>query len=167
MSDPLIQTALYIRDLLSYDESLIKIGREGKEIKDYTIGYIAVDTLGSTSQLGSGKNFDGDAEVMTYYNRSSVPLVLSFYGAGAWDRATLFSLLIASQASFELQKTLGIAVYNARDMTDVKILTGQQYGERVELTFTLQQTNIANVNTLRIDEAQISILSEIGLEIEP
>jgi len=167
MSDPLVQTALYIRDLLSYDESLIKPGRQGSEIKDYAIGYIAVDTLGSTGRLGGGSNFNGDAEVMTYYNRSSVPIVLSFYGDGAWDRATLFSLLIESQSSLELQKTLGIAVYNARDITDVKLLTGQQYGERVELTFTFQQTNSADVGTLRIDEAQISILSESGTEIEP
>jgi len=164
MNNPLIKTALFIRDLLIYDESLIKIGRAGYEIQDYDIAYIAVDSLGSVQTIGTGKKFDSVAESMKYYKRQSIPMVLSFYGIDAWDRANNFSLLIASQKSTDLQRTLGIAVFNTQSITDVKLLAGQQYGERIELTFNLQLTNDVDVATLRIDTSQLSISSENGLE---
>ena len=167
MNQSLVEVALFVRDLLGYDESLIKIGRDNDTITEFTVGYIGVDTLGSARRLASSKTYDGVTEVMTYSQRWSIPIVLSFYGTLAWNTATTFSLLIKSQSSLELQQAQGIGVHQVSELTDVKVLTGQQFGERIELNFNLHYTTSADVDTLRIDTAQISILTEQGLEIEP
>ena len=92
---------------------------------------------------------------------------LSFYGAAAWSTATRFALLIQSQASRDLQEALGLGVYQASGLTDVKMLTSQQYGERQELTLNVRYATAADIDTLRIDTAQIELRTEIGLELEP
>lgn len=167
MNESLRQTAMYVRDLLDYDESLIRIGREGFDIEDFTISYIAVDSLGAAQRLGAGETYDGDAEVMAYAEQWQAPVTLSFYGNGAWQRASDFSALTRSQKSLELQTAQGIAVHKASGLTDVKILTGQQYGERVELALNVQYSVGVNVDTLRIDHEQINLITEKGVEIQP
>lgn len=167
MNTALINTAIFIRDLLDYDEQLIRIGRQNTEITDFTIGYIGVDTLGAAQRLASGQMYDGTAEVMSYQQQWRAPVTLSFYGDGAWARAQEFALRIQSQPSLELQEALGISVYQAGQLTDVKILTGQQYGERYELALNIQYSTTVDVDTLRIDTEQLSVISEQGQEIEP
>ena len=49
MNEALRLTALFIRDLLTYDEQLIRIGRQNYDITDFTIGYIGVDSLGAAT----------------------------------------------------------------------------------------------------------------------
>ncbi len=49
-------------------------------------------------------------------------------------------------------------------MTDVKMLTGQQYGERQELTLNVRYSTSADVETLRIDTAITEIRTETGME---
>lgn len=151
------KTAMFIRDLLAYDEQLIRVGRQGYDIDDFTIGYIAVDTLGPAQRLGGGEVFDPVAEVMEYQEQWRAPVTISFYGNGAWQRATDFSLLLRSQKAYELQDLLGIGVYLTSGLTDVKMLTGQQYGERQELTVNVQYSTGINVGTLRIDTEQIEL----------
>jgi hypothetical protein len=151
------KTAMFIRDLLAYDEQLIRVGRQGYDIDDFTIGYIAVDTLGPAQRLGGGEVFDPVAEVMEYQEQWRAPVTISFFGDGAWQRATDFSLLLRSQKAYELQDLLGIGVYLTSGLTDVKMLTGQQYGERQELTVNVQHSSGINISTLRIDTEQIEL----------
>jgi hypothetical protein len=158
---------LFVRDLLIYDEQLIRIGRQNYDITDFTIGYIGVDSLGAAQRLASGQIFDSTAEQMTYHQQWQAPVTLSFYGSSAWATATQFALLIQSQKSLELQESLGLGVYQASGLTDVKMLTGQQYGERQELALNVRYSIAADVGTLRIDTAQIELRTESGLEIEP
>lgn len=167
MNEALKQAAIFVRDLLDYDEQLIRIGRLGFDIDDFETAYIGVDSLGSAVRLGSGESFDGDAEIITYQQQWRAPVTLSFYGAGAWGRATNFSLLVKSQKAYELQRSQGIGVFQTSQLTDVKILTGQQYGERIEISFNVQYSISADVETLRIDTAQIELRTENGLELEP
>jgi hypothetical protein len=47
------------------------------------------------------------------------------------------------------------------------MLTGQQYGERQELTLNVRYATAADIGTLRIDTAQIELRTERGLVIEP
>jgi hypothetical protein len=47
------------------------------------------------------------------------------------------------------------------------MLTSQQYGERQELTLNVRYATAADIDTLRIDTAQIELRTEIGLELEP
>ena len=167
MNEALRLTALFIRDLLDYDEQLIRIGRQNYDITDFTIGYIGVDSLGASRRLASGEKFDGTLEQMTYQQQWIAPVTISFYGDDAWDTATTFALLIQSQKALELQESLEIGVFQASGLTDVKMLTGQQYGERQELTLNIRYATSVNVDTLRIDTAITEIRTERGLVIEP
>jgi len=153
------KTALFVRDLLTYDESLIKIGRQGDDITDFTTGYIAIDTLGQTQRMATGETFNGSAEIMNYAAQWTSPVTISFYGTGAWQRATDFSILLRSQKSLELQEGLGVAIHKVSGLTDVKMLTGQQYGERYEITMNVQYSTGVNVETLRIDTEQTELIT--------
>lgn len=167
MNEALRLVALFIRDLLVYNEQLIKIGRLGENIEDFDTDYIGVDSLGASVRLASGESYDGDTEIMNYAQQWQAPVALSFYGANAWDNATLFALLIKSQKAFDLQQTLGLSVYQASQLTDVKTLTGQQYGNRIEVALNVVYCIGADVDTLRIDTGRIRLITEKGVEIEP
>lgn len=159
MNLALQKAALFTRDLLTYDESLIKIGRQGDDITDFTIGYITIDTLGQTQRMANGETYNGTTEVMNYAAQWITPVTISFYGTGAWQRANDFSLLLRSQKALELQESLGVAIHQVSGLTDVKMLTGQQYGERYEITLNVQYSTGVNVETLRIDTEQIELLT--------
>lgn len=167
MNEDLHLTALYVRDLLAHPESLIKIGRLGEDITDFTTDYIGVDALGAAVRMASGQKYDGTAEQMTYAQQWQLPVTLSFYGDNAWQLGTKLAVLIPSQASYELQQSLGIGVFQASQLTDVKILAGQQYGNRYELALNVRFSIQAIVDTLRIDTAQIELRTETGVEIQP
>ena len=159
MNESLRLTALFIRDLLVYGEQLIRIGRQNYDITDFTIGYIGVDSIGPARRLASGEKYDGTLEVMQYQQQWIAPVTVSFYGDEAWSTAANFALLIQSQKSLELQESLGLGVYQASGLTDVKMLTGQQYSERQELTLNVRYATTANVDTLRIDTARIDLIN--------
>jgi len=167
MNESLRLTALFIRDLLQYNEQLIRIGRQNYDIVDFSIAYIGVDSLGAAKIMASGETYNGTDEDMTYQQQWQAPVTLSFYGASAWATATRFALLIQSQRSFNLQQLLGLGVYQVSALTDVKILAGQQYGERQDLTLNVRYATTADIDTLRIDTAIIELRTETGLEIEP
>lgn len=167
MNEALKSTALFVRDLLGHDEQLIRIGRLGEDIDDFTTDYIGVDSLGASIRMASGETYDGTAEEMKYGQQWQAPVTLSFYGDNAWDNATQFALMIKSQAAFELQQSLNIGVFQASQLTDVKILAGQQYGNRIEIALNVRYSIGATVGTLRIDTAQIELRTETGVEIEP
>jgi len=78
MNESLRLTAIFIRDLLTYDEQLIRIGRQNYDITDFTIGYIGVDSLGSARRLASGEKFDGTLEQMTYQQQWQAPVTVLF-----------------------------------------------------------------------------------------
>jgi len=164
MNESLKRVALFIRDLLGYNEQLIRIGRQNYDITDFTIGYIGVDSLGPARRLASGEKYDGNLERMTYQQQWIAPVTISFYGSDAWPTATNFALLIQSQRSLELQESAGIGVFQATAITDVKMLTGKQYGERQELTINIRYATTVNVDTLRIDTAITEVRTEVGLE---
>jgi len=160
MTEPLTLTAMFTRDLLSHSESLIKIGRLGEDITDFTTDYIGVDALGAAVRMATGEKYDGDIEKMTHSQQWKVPITLSFYGTNAWSNATKFSLLIGSQASNELQRSLGIGVFQASNLTNVKIIAGEQYGNRFEIEINVQFSIGALVDVLRIDTARLELWTE-------
>lgn len=158
--NPLIELAKFTRDLLPYNEQLIRIGRQNFERADFETNYIVVDGLGPIQPLARGQKYDGTAEQMSYSVRQQKPCTMDFYGPGAYDNAERFQLLLRSQQSHDLQHDLGITVNAVNAITDVKALTGQQYGNRVQIELNMNYTVSADVDTLRIDTAQIEIISE-------
>ena len=150
----------YIRDLLTYDEALIKQGRVNFTQADLEQPYIVVDTLGPAVRLSSSTKFDGDAEKLTLGTLFKIPCTISFYADGAYERAFDFSNMMRSQASKDLQKSLGAAFYLTSGITDVKQLTGQQFGERVELEISMQYCRASVLDVLRIDEAVVECIDD-------
>jgi len=159
MNEGLRKTAMFVRDLLGYtDESLIRIGRLNFTLDGFEKNYIGIDSVISAKRLGSGQYFDATNEVMEYQEQWLLPVIISFYGDSASTTANKFSLYLQSQSSIELQNTLGIAVHKSSGLTDIKILTGQKYNNRIESTINVQYSISANIDTLRIDTAETTLI---------
>lgn len=156
--DVLVSTALFVRDLLDYDEQLIKIGRLNFELDGFEKNYIAVDCISPSVRLGSGQYFDATLEVMEYQEQWVAPVILSFYGTNAYTNARNFSLYLQSETSIELQKTLAIAVFKGSNIVNVKLLTGQNYNNRLDLGLNVEYSISAEIDIFRIDTAETTLL---------
>ncbi len=165
-SEILIRVAKYTRDLLGVDEQLIRIGRQNFEREEFETDYIVIDALGPALRSGSLETYDGDAEQLSLGAIWKGPVTLDFYGDDAYTRAIDFSLRMRSQAARELRRALGISIYQVSGITDVKALTGQQYGERMQIAATVEISNQVTIDTLRIDEAQLEIRNEEGVQFD-
>lgn len=166
MNEILKRVALFVRDLLAYDEQLIRIGRQNFEQVDFETNYIVVDALGRSERSASLQDYDGETEIMKLGGIWKGPVTLDFYGSGTYDRAIDFSLRSMSQAAIELRKNLGITIYHPTGPTDVKQLTGQIYGERIQIEMMVEISQEVDIATLRIDTAQLEIRTEEGIQYD-
>lgn len=160
IAEHLRKTAILVRDLLNVDEQLIRIGRLNYELPNFVDPYIGVDSLGGSRVLSRSTAYDGEAEIIQLSSRLSAPVTVTFYNVNTDDRASDFALLLRSQQALELQESLGITVFPATNITDVKLLTGSEYNERVEVELNIHYNITKEISTLRIDEAQINLLTE-------
>lgn len=160
MSNPLnVKLKIFIRDVLSLPESQILSGRNNKVQEDFDTDYVVVDELAPSERVAGNITFDGQSEVQNIANNYITTFTVDFYGNNAYDNCNNFILLARSQAAYELKKNLDIAIYQVSSMQDLKKLTGQQYGNRYQATFKVEDCRSVNVNTLRIDEAQIETIT--------
>lgn len=167
MTDPVtIQLMRFTRDLLGHPEEFIKAGRQNFDRQHFEQPYIVIDSLAGDVPLSSSEAYDGTLEQMTYSEQVSRPFVWDFYGPTAHTMCRNFRLLARSQASLELQQSLGVTVWHPTAATDVKSLTGQQYGERMQLQCQVHYCPSVVVDILRIDTAQLRIICERGLIYE-
>ena len=165
MSSPvLVAVATLIRDLLTHNEQLIRIGRQNFEREEFETDYIVVDALGLSQRIGSMEEYDSDAENLSLGHMWRTPVTMDFYGPGAYTNIGRFALLLRTQAALDLKKTLAIDVHQAKSYIDLKALTGQQYGNRVQLELTVISSSQLDVTTLRIDTAQLEIRTEEGIQ---
>jgi len=164
MNTILQRTALVVRDLLAYDEQLIKIGRQNFERKQLEMDYIVIDSLAPMQRVASSKVFDDVNEIMSYDALMSGRLTVDFYGLAAYTNATRLSLLMNSQKALELKDSNGITLCQATGITDVKALIGQQYGERVQIEVTAFISISASEPILRIDTPKIQIQTKRGIQ---
>lgn len=158
--NPLKQLAIFTRDLLTHNEQLIRIGRQNFERAQLEANYIVIDGLGASVAISRSEEFDGNTEEQSFGSQMLKPCTIDFYGADAFINANKFRMMLRSQLSYELQTSLKIGVYGASTVTDVKALTGQAYGNRVQLEINLQYCDTLTIDTLRIDVAQISIIKD-------
>jgi len=163
MNPALVAVAKLVRDLLGYNEQLIRIGRHGKSREDFETAYIVIDTLAPAALVGNMETYDGTAEQLKLGSMWRGSVTLDFYGDSAYTRARDFSLLAKSQAAYDLKRTLGINAYHASGPTDLKALTGQQYGERVQIEMVVEISADVTIDTLRVDIAQTEIRNEEGI----
>lgn len=164
MNPAVLALAKLVRDLLGVDEQTVRIGRTDKIQGDPRAATIAVDQLGPASKLSHLESFDGDEEELEIGGMFRAPCTVNFYGDDAYGRALAFVLKSRSQRASDLKEALGVAVYQASDLTDVGQLFGQQHGQRVEVEMNVIYCHNALIETLRIDAAQLEIRSEQGIE---
>jgi len=153
--NPLIKLQLFIRDLISHPESKIKRGRVNFVQADFETDYIVVDGIGQAVTLSRSEKFDPVEEIMTLSRRMSKPCTIDFYGAAAFTNSDKFVAMMGSELARDLQETIGVTVGSVSNITDVKALTGQQYGERLQLSLNMQYNISTAISTLRIDETQL------------
>ena len=156
MNTVLQNLAKFIRDLMSFSESDIFIGRQGFRVNDFSGRQVVVDSTGSIIPKTVSEKFGGTAEEMTYSQQIMTPCTINFYGDSAYSDATTFALSIRSQLGYELQRDLGIGIYDMGQLIDVKMLTGEQYNGRIQVSLNILSSINLAIETLRIDEAQLN-----------
>ncbi|CNG09630.1 TPA: hypothetical protein PXS16_003449 [Yersinia enterocolitica] len=156
----LIAVARFVRDLLDYDEQLIKFDRRNIISSDFAASYIVVNGSLPQSVLARGQRFNGDTEVMTYTATVSHSIVLEFYGDSAYTNAESFLILSESQLANELRRKNALTIMSVSNITDVGQLLGQSHGNRVHLSFNVQYAPARDVQTLRIDTPQFQFLED-------
>lgn len=152
--------ARFVRDLLDYDEQLIKFDRRNIQASDFSTSYIIVNGAMPQTVLARGQRFNGGAEVMTYTAVVSHAIVLEFYGDEAYSNAENFLMLSESQRANELRRTHALTIMAVSNITDVGQLLGQSHGNRVHLSFNVQYAPAHDVQTLRIDTPQFQFLED-------
>ena len=152
--------ARFVRDLLDYDEQLIKFDRRNVQPSDFSTSYIVINGSLPQSVLARGQRFNGDAEVMTYSASVSHAIVLEFYGDEAYSNAEKFLMRSESQSANELRRALALTIMAVSNITDVGQLLGQSHGNRVHLSFNVQYAPAHDVQTLRIDTPQFQFLED-------
>lgn len=162
----LIKLAKLIRDITGKPESEIKIGRENLDQTDFATGYITVDSLAGSNILSSGEKFDEDNEQMSYDNIFKTEALIECYGDTAHATANRLVGLLRSQDAADKKYTLGITVYRVSSVQDIKQLTGQKYGNRLQLSVMVEDSRRVDIATKRIETVPFKILTEDG-EITP
>ncbi len=167
MTEPiLIQLQRYVRDLLVHPEQYVKAGRQNFNRQEFEQPYIVVDSLSGDIPLASSSEYNEVDEEMRYTELVSRAFTFDFYGSTAAANCSRFRLLARSELSLELQQSLSMTVFHPGAATNVKQLTGQQYGERMQLECQVHYSPSLIVDILRIDIAQLRIIGERGLIYE-
>ena len=158
---PQQRLAMYVRDLLQQPEgSVVVLGRHNVRQDDLTALQIAVDTMGPARRMNVSRKYDGHIEEMTHAQQWVQPCVINFYGDQAYAEAQRFMLISHGQTGYELQRDSGIAVFLASQITDVKLLTGENFSSRFEIALNVQFTESAVESVLRIDAADVTIIED-------
>jgi len=152
--------ARFVRDLLGYDEQLIKFDRRNIQASDFSTSYIVVNGSLPQSVLARGQRFNGAMEVMTYTASVSHSIVLEFWGDNAGANAEAFLMLSESQRANELRRTHTLTIMAVSNITDVGQLLGQSHGNRIHLSFNVQYAPAHDVQTLRIDTPEFQFLED-------
>jgi len=155
-----LKTALFIRDLLEVDESIIKLGRSNMLVDNFTTAQLVIDILGSVTVQTSSEKFDGALENMNYNNTQNATVTINFFGDGSYELANKFILLCNSEKKYTLENMLKLRVGIPKTITDVKLLTGTQYSEQYEVELNITSVEDIDITTLRIDEAQTQFLKD-------
>lgn len=169
MNELVRRCALYTRDLLNHDHSLIIPGRENFDRKDFTTPYIVVDALGAQLSQYAGQTYDGVAEKLHHRLGRTAAVTWSFYGdeagsesdpEGADARCDRFALLSNGPNGRRLARALAITVMRPGNKTDIRALTGSQYGARIDLEATVWIEASAVEDVRRIDTLTIETTGE-------
>lgn len=162
-NDVLFKVADLVRRLTSAPDGEILIGRENIVNKDYNKRIYVVDTIPPAQVVGSGEKFNGTTEKMKFITMFRHDITIDVYGSTAYADASRLIALLRSQAGHDAKTALGFSAFNVSSKTDLKELTGSQYINRVQLACVVHNCETLEIDTMRIDTAQITIRNEKGI----
>jgi len=157
----LVSIANVVKETLSYDESLILIGRENATQENFSNNYIVVDHLASTPVSKPKRQYDYDNEVEKFATTMQGTFTLEFYGASSLINHINFMNLTGMQESRWEQKQQGIVIFNAMNSNNRKMTTTSRTYERYEVEIIVQYTIISEVERLRIEEIPTEFLRSL------
>ena len=167
MNPGILGLALFVRDLLVQPEgSVVQIGRDNFRREDFTALQIVIDSLSLAQRLGTNEIFDEDNEVISIDQAWALPCTINFYGDGGYAQAEKLSLLVRSQIGYELQRDSGVTIREVQSITDVKLLTGEQYSERYEVAVNVRYVTAIDIPTLRIDTLEWTVITDAGASFD-
>jgi len=138
--------------------SVINIGRKNVRRDDFNSLQIIIDSVGTEEILGKSNSYDSVNEIMHYYQKMRADMTIDFYGDDANSESTNFMLLLESQKAHDLSRDLGFTLNYTTSITDVKLLTGEQFSNRLQIALTIEYVNSTELSALRIDELQTEFL---------
>lgn len=156
MDDIRVLVARYTRDLLVYDEQLIKIGRSNAYRQDNNANYIVIDESFS-EKISSSEKYDSDIEEYSQSNYYRSELNLDFFGTDAHKNAYDWVAKQGMQEAREIQKILKIEVLSPSQVQNIGALTGTYYGNRFRVIVSVRYSYQITEATLPIESAQIDI----------
>lgn len=156
----MIAVAKFVRDLLVYDEQLIKFDRTDIPEGDFSTSYIVVNGSNIANRTSSGRNYDGELEIMNYNSSFVQGIILEFYGDDAYVNSSKFELINPSQLGADLKRALGLSISYVSSSTDVKQILGNSHGNRVHLEMNINYNPSFDVATLRVDSTEFTIIED-------
>ena len=108
--------------------------------------------------IGNTDSFDGDTERAELVKQLNGAFTIDFFGSAARQNAVEWQAKHKWQTSHELQRDLGICVYHASIMRNLKNLEGSQYKDRYQIEISVQYNEAITIDTLRIDTAEVTLI---------
>lgn len=141
-------------------DTVIMIGRENIKRDSYTALQIVIDDLGNHELVCKTKSFDGVSEIMRHYQRWRSDMTIDFYGDAARTEAQRFTSLLDTQNAEDMRRDLNITLYYTNAVTDVKLLSGEQYSQHLQLSVNIEYLVELDEPILRIDTLQFQLESD-------
>ena len=165
-NNTLFKVAELIRLVTGMDQeeanASIVIGRSNILNFDYNRLLYVIDIIPSSSLVSAGQKFDGVNETTNFIELWRHDVTIDVYGQDAWQDALTLSSLFRSQLATDAKTSLGLTSFVVSSKTDLKELTGSQYINRVQLGCVVQNCEVVEIETLRIDAVQLRIINEKG-----
>ena len=152
--------ATFTASLLQYRATLIYIARLNANRDNTLKDYIVVDNIFNLP-IGKFIQYDGVNEIQKVSTRFLGSFQILFYGTDALPNSIKWQNLLASEASFELQRSLGITIYRTSSHNNLRIEDGTNYDNLYQCDFKVKYDETTEIPTLRIDTADISFINNV------
>lgn len=140
--------------------TVVNIGRNNIRRDDFTSLQIIIDDLAAHELICKTRDYNGETEVLKHLQRWRSGMTIDFFGDGAAEEAQKFTSLLDSLKAEDIKRELCMQVYYTNAITNVKLLTGEQFSERVQLQVNIEYLTELSENVLRIDTLQFELDSE-------
>ena len=97
---------------------------------------------------------------MRHYQRWRSDMTIDFYGDAAMTESQRFTSLLDTQIAEDMRRDLNIDLYYTNAVTDVKLLTGEQYSQHLQLSINIDYLVALDEPILRIDTLQFQLESD-------